>query len=498
MGNGRGACASGDPYSALAGRSALLEGGNAVDAVVAAGLMAAFTMPPMTGLAGAGLLTLRAEGEVRCLDFFANVPGRGAEARARPEPEVVKVPFEDVVETFLVGPATVAVPGVVAGLWEAHERYGRLPLADLAAIVVDAARRGVEVQDAQYRGFVLLQSIFQRTPETWAFVGDDQGLLPVGRPLRNPDLAETLEELVRDGKRAFYEGQIARDIVAASDGLVTREDLAAYEPVWRPPLTGSYRGHVLSLCGVPSLSGGMVLAALSDLERGPPVPTRREREDWWRVADALRRAQALRTPEYETNLFREGYLEGVAAACRAGSTLHVSVVDGEGGAASYTSSMGETAGIAVPGRGFVLNNLMGEPDILPRGTRNAAGLRMMSSMCPGLVCDADGRWMAIGSAGGGRIPAAILQVLVHVLDGGRSLQEAVSLPRIHVFDERLYVEGYGRTREEVESFRAYGLEVVATWAPGFFFGGLQAARQRESGFEAAADGVRRGGVAYVL
>ncbi len=498
MGRRGGACASGDPYSALAGRSTLLEGGNAVDAAVAAGLMACFTMPPLTGLAGAGLMILRAGDEVRCLDFFGNVPGLGEEDRARPRPESIDVPFEDVVETFHVGPSTVGVPGVVAGLFEAHTRHGRLPMAEIAAVVVDAARTGVEVQDAQYRAFVLLQSIFRRTPETWALVGDDEGLFPVGRRMRNEALAATIEELVREGPRAFYEGAIARAIVETTDGAVTAEDLRRYEPVWREPIATRYRDYALHLTGIPSLSGGLIVQALAGLERGPPLPSRRAQGDWFRLADVLLRAQALRTPEYEENLFEEGYLEAVTAACRAGCTLHIAAVDGEGGAVSYTSSMGETAGLAVPAHGFALNNLLGEPDILPRGARNAAGLRMMSSMCPALARRDDGRWMAIGSAGGNRIPSAILQVLVHVVDGGLSLQEAVSRPRIHVQKERLYVEGYGRTREEVEAFRAYGLELVTTWAPGFFFGGLQAARETASGFEAAADGVRRGGAAYVV
>lgn len=492
-----GACASGDPHSALAGRSALLEGGNAVDAAVAAGLMGAFSLQTMTGLGGGGLMTLRVGGEVQVLDFFSNLPGRGREG-PRPEPDEIQVPFEDVLERFHIGAPTVAVPGVVAGLWEVHRRYGRLPMKDLAFLTIEAARNGAEMTDAQNRSFTLLQGIWRRTPEAWAIVGDEDGVLQVGQTIRNEDLATTLEQLVEEGPRAFYDGDIGRRVVEATDGLVTTADLARYEAVWRPPLEGTFRDATLYMPGVPCLSGGMLFVALAELDMAPPLPRVFRTEDWGRIALALECGEALRTVEYEERVFDQGWLESLVAASKSGNTLHCSTIDADGNAVAYTSSMGEGSALVAPGTGIALNNFLGEPDIVPREGTNVPGRRMMTSMCPTLVRLGDGRWMSLGSAGSDRIRSAILQVLVRVIDGGRRLQEAIGRPRIHTRDGTLYIEGYGRTPEQVDALRHFAKKVVTTWAPGFFFGGVQAVAQTDgSGFDVGADSIRRGCAGYL-
>jgi gamma-glutamyltranspeptidase/glutathione hydrolase len=492
-----GACASGDPHSALAGRNALMEGGNAVDAAVAAGLMAAFSLQTMTGLGGGGLMTLRMGEEVQVLDFFSNLPGRGWKG-PRPQPEAIQVPFEDVLESFHIGAPTVAVPGVVAGLWEVHRRYGRLPMKELALLTVEAARGGVEMTTAQNRSFTLLQGICRRTPEAWALVGDEDGVLQVGQTLQNPDLATTLEHLVEEGPRAFYEGEIGERVTEATAGLVTAEDLAGYQPVWRPPLDSTYRDATLYMPGVPCLSGGMLFVALNELDMGPTLPRRLAPKDWGRIARALECGEALRTVEYEERVFDQGWLEGLVAASKSGNTLHCSTIDADGNTVAYTSSMGEGSAIVARGTGIALNNFLGEPDIVPREGANVAGRRMMTSMCPTLVRRGDGRWMSLGSAGSDRIRSAILQVLVRVIDGGRRLQEAIGRPRIHTRDGTLFIEGYGRTPEQVEALKPFGKEIVTTWSPGFFFGGVQAVAQTaDGGFDVGADSVRRGCAGYL-
>ncbi len=249
--------------------------------------------------------------------------------------------------------------------------------------------------------------------------------------------------------------------------------------------------------GVPSLSGGMLLVALADLEKGPPIPHRLEMKDWWRIADALRQGEAVRTAEYEARLFDEGHLEQVVASSRSGCTLHCSTIDSDGNAVAYTTTNGEGAGIVAPGTGISLNNFLGEPDIIPKEDNQAAGKRMMTSMCPTLVKRPDGGWISLGSAGSARIRSAILLVLVRVLDGNSSLAKAIGRPRIHTQGDTLYVEGYGRTREQVDAFRAYGLKVEPTWAPGFFFGGVQAVQKTADGFDVGADSVRRGCAGYL-
>jgi gamma-glutamyltranspeptidase/glutathione hydrolase len=122
---------------------------------------------------------------------------------------------------------------------------------------------------------------------------------------------------------------------------------------------------------------------------------------------------------------------------------------------------------------------------------------MMTSMCPSLLCDAAGRWMAVGSAGSARIRSAILQIILQVVDCGATLKEAIGRPRIHAEGDTLYVEGFGRSKADVEALRPYGRDLVATWAAGFFFGGAQAVAETTEGFAAAAETVRRSCAAFV-
>jgi gamma-glutamyltranspeptidase/glutathione hydrolase len=493
----RGACASGDPSSAQAGADVLAAGGNAVDAAVAAALMASFSVPTMTGLGGGALATLRVEGRVLVLDGFANLPGLGAEGRARREPDRVTVDFEDVRQPFLVGPSTVAVPGVVALLWEAHRRFGRMPLREVAAASVRAAREGAPVGDGQYRAAALLEEIFRREEAAWRLIGDEEGLHPVGHRMVNPALADTLELLVEEGERAFYEGEVAAAIVRATEGLVTREDLRAYRCQERGPLVRAWGDRLVHAPGAPSLTGPLLLVALGDLEAGGPLARPFGPQEWGRIAEAIRRSGAVRTPEFEARLFEEGYLEDVVATCPGGSTLHCSTIDAGGTAMSTTLTIGECAGTMAGRFGFMLNNFLGEPDILPPGTPWRPGRRMMTSMGPSLVRDGAGRWLAIGSAGSARIRSAILHVLVRIAAGER-LQEAIGRPRLHVEGETLYVEGHGRTRAEVEALRPYAPRLVATWAAAFYFGGVQAVAEVDGGFDAGADVVRRGSAAFVV
>lgn len=495
---GHGACASGDPLSAGVGRDLLAAGGNAMDAAVGAALMACFNLPTMTGLGGAGVMTVRHGDEVVVLDGFSNLPGLGRDG-PRPALEEVVVHFEGVAQTFFVGPASVAVPGTVAVLWDAHRRFGRMPLAEVAAPAIRASREGAPVTDGQYRAFALLEEIFRRSPASWALIGTEHGLLHApDTTMSNPELATTIEQLVELGPEAFYGGDIAEALSASTDGLLTREDLAAYAAVLRRPLRGRFRDWSLYVPSVPSLTGALLLAGLAHVERGPRLTRPLGAAGWTRIVDALRASASLRTSEYEARLFEDGYLEGVAAMCPGGSTMHIATIDDGEMAVSYTTTLGESAGIVAPGTGVALNNFLGELDIHTPESRRLAGERMTTGMCPALACDAHGRWLSVGSAGSARIRSALLQVLVHVIDGGASLPEAVGRPRIHVEGDTLYVEGHGRTERQVRVFDALAERIVATWGPGFFFGGAQAVRRTAEGFEAGAEVVRRGCASYVV
>jgi gamma-glutamyltranspeptidase/glutathione hydrolase len=450
----------------------------------------------MTGLGGAGVFTVRAGGRVEVLDAFATLPGLGREADVAPEPVKVELDLEGLRVPFQVGAASVAVPGLVAGLWELHARHGRLPLAELLRPAIRKARRGTVMTEGQFRSFDVLEAIFRQSPEAFSLVGDDRGLYRVGETFRNAALADTLELLSAEGPRAFYEGDIASGIVEATSGFLTRADLRAYRTVWRRPLEGTYRGHRVCVPAIPSLTGALLLLGLAHLEAGGPMPAPSDPPAWGRIADALRHGDRLRTEAYESSLFEEGYLERVVATSRSGSTMQCATVDAEGQVVSCTSTVGEGSGIVSAVHGFVLNNFLGEEDIVPRGALQRPGARMMTGMSPALIESPDGTWIALGAAGSARIRSALLQVISHVLDGRLSLQEAIEQPRIHVDGDTLHVETFGRTPAEIEALRLLGENVVPTAErPGFYFGGVQAVARTGRGFDAGAEAARRGAAA---
>ena len=188
-----GACASGDIHSARAGAEILQAGGNAVDAAIAAALTACVTLPTMSSLGGGGLFTLLVDGQVTVCDHFAAVPGLGMRKRGKRELDLVTVNFEGIEVDFRVRAPSIAVPGTVAGLWEVHRRYGRLPLREVAAPAISNARKGYEVTGSQRKAFLLLDEIFRMTPEAWALLSNGDEVAAVGETLRNPNAAETIE-----------------------------------------------------------------------------------------------------------------------------------------------------------------------------------------------------------------------------------------------------------------------------------------------------------------
>jgi gamma-glutamyltranspeptidase/glutathione hydrolase len=496
----RGAVASGDPYSARAGAWVLESGGNAIDAAVAMGIMSGFTLPTMAGLGGAGILTYRVGDLVEVCDGFATVPGLGRPAMRAADPVSVEVDFEGVNVRFRIGPSTIAVPGSAASLWEVHRRHGRMPMAEVALPTITAARDGVPVSRAVDTALNLLRDILRFTPGAWDIVKreDADDTLRAGDIMRNEPMAQTLEQLVEEGPALFYEGDVARAIVDASGGGVTLEDLGTYRPVFREPLTGRYRRWTVMTPGIPSLSGCMVLAALRHLESEGPLPRKLDKEGWARLIAGLRAGEAVRTHDYEHRLFEDGYLEEVLHSRPWGSTMQCSAVDVWGNVASYTTTAGESCGVVAAGTGILLNNFLGEDDIEPAGGHREPGSRMLTSICPTLLTDGARNWMALGAAGSSRIRSAIVQAIVHTVDGGAHPHEALQRPRVHWEADTLYIEGFGRTKREVDELCTLVDRAEVTRTSGFFFGGVQAVLMNGDDFHAGADQERRGGAAMVV
>ncbi|HXG74964.1 MAG TPA: gamma-glutamyltransferase [Gaiellaceae bacterium] len=449
----RGAIAAGHPLTAQAGAAVLAAGGNAVDACLAAAFAAAVAEGPLTGPAGGGfLLVAEPGGDAVVLDCFFAVP-----AEPLGELEEVVVDFEGSgTQVFRVGEGSVAVPGLVQGLEEAHRRYGSRPWRELVRPAAALAREGVAVIPEAAFLHRILAGILHRTPEGRRIYGADR--------VHAEGLAGTLELLAERGSAALPE--LLPELA---------DELARYAVRACEPVRAAYCGSEVLTAPAPSRGGAVVAGALAALDEALA--------GGGEAGDARLLADALRT----------GYAE-VAAASRPTGTTHVSVVDGEGLAASLSSTLASGSGVFR--HGFQLNNMLGELDIVG-GEPPRPGDRLPSMMAPTIVRVEGAPRLVVGSAGSVRVAGAIVQVVHGVVGCGLPLQEAVCRPRVHVEPGVLHVElgARGGALAALEE----GPERVARWdGLNLYFGGVQAvARAPDGSLEAAGD-PRRGGAGVVV
>jgi gamma-glutamyltranspeptidase/glutathione hydrolase len=487
---GRGVVAAGHPATAVAGAAVLRDGGNAVDAAVAAVLTSLVAEPLLTGLgAGGYMLVAPPDGPPVLLDFFVEAPGCGADVAGRVPLLPVLLSFGDATQLFHVGPSSCGTYGVPAGLVAAVEQFGRAPLAELIAPAVALARRGVRVNAMQAYLFALLAGVVGSTPECAARYFLDGRPPGEGDLHRDPELADALDRLGSEGSAPFYTGDIGRAVsgwVRDRGGMLTGGDLAAYAVVRREPLRVAYRGREVFTNPPPSAGGALLGRALATLDARPGPP------------DALAFLAAMAAADDARGLAVPGPAHpGIAAMRRAdrlGSTTHVSVLDADGWACSVTTSNGACSGVSVPGTGIHLNNMLGEEDLSPCGPfTHAVGDRLPSMTAPTVVRRDGIAELVLGSAGSNRIRSALLQVIAHVVDGRMSPQRAVDAPRLHLERGAVHAE----PGIDVAALRATGRPVSVFGAPNLFFGGCQAVGRdpRSGAVSGGADGRRGGAVA---
>jgi gamma-glutamyltranspeptidase / glutathione hydrolase len=483
---GKGVVAAGHPLTAQAGAQVLREGGNAVDATVAAILMSFVAEPLLTGLGAGGHMLVAGGGlEPTVLDFFVEAPTRVGDG-SEVELHGVDVSFGDAAQVFHIGPASCGVYGAPAGVCAAVARWGTIPLAELVAPAARLAREGVRINAGQAYVAEILADLLTSTPECAALWAPRGRVLREGETMRNPDLGEALTRLGHEGADPFYRGDIARAVcgwVRERGGSLSAGDLARYEAIEREPVRIAYRDREILTNPPPSAGGTLIAYSLALLDRGPAPPSLHG------VVEAMAAAQSERTPEFVEGLGEDRFLERFLAK-RLGSTTHISVIDGHGLACSATSTNGEGSGVVVPGTGMHLNNVMGEEDLNPLGFhRHPAGRRMPSMMAPSVVLRDGEVELVLGSAGSNRIRSALLQTIVGVVDHGMGAQEALDAPRVHFEDGTLFAE----PGIDVSEFEP-AMRVVRFGALNLFFGGVQATLHRHGQLSGAGD-PRRGGVA---
>jgi gamma-glutamyltranspeptidase/glutathione hydrolase len=520
----RAAVAAGHAVTARAGADVLERGGNAFDAVVAAGAMSWAAEPGLTGPCGGGFLMVRpAGGATRLVDAFTAIAGLDLPpGRRLAEVERVLVPFDEkTTQEFHIGAAACAVPGVLAGLHAVHRRFGSMPWHELLLPAAEAAARGVGSSGGQYAVLVAIREILRHTPEVSAVFWPRGELVGEGAPIRQPDLAATIERLA-ERPEDLYTGELARAIVAhqhETGGPLTAADLAAYRPAWRRPLLVPYGRHVIATNPPPSSGGVLIGHMLSTLEGVPGARPPGRARTLRAYAETMRAAARMRTATFTRLLHRGGLArhmlapEAVAAsraavvAALAGEpstmlavpsdagTTHISVVDRHGNACAFTASNGSHSGVVVPGTGLHLNNMMGEED-LAAGRHMPPGSRLTSMQAPSMATSAGNLELVIGSSGSNRLRSAIMQVAINVLDHGMSARDAVDHPRVHVEGDRLDCEG-GLDEADLDLLERWGERLNRFESLNLYFGGTNVVSVRAGRTEAAGD-PRRDGDGVVL
>lgn len=466
-------------------------GGSAVDAAIAAALVAMVNEVGLVSLSSGGFVAVQpAEGAAYTVDGWMDRPGLGRRDDA-PAPSTWDVDTEyGGGVTITIGPGSVATHGSLAAFGEAHARDGRLPWRELVAPATDVARDGFALGSAsRYYLRYVHESVFGWDDGSRAALHDAAGRLTEERVVV-PDLAATLEHIAAVGPRALHEGDLAAAIardVQARGGLLGAADLAAYEPVVRPPLTTRVGAWSLGTTPPPSVGGVVVASMLRLLDDRPSGTwTPDDVEHLVRVQRAVlgHRRDALEVAD-DLDAASRAWLDRVDADHRAvlesGSTAHVSVTDADGAACSITVSSGYGAGMIAAGTGIWLNNCLGEQELNPPGRRVPAGGRLLSNMAPTVGRHDDGSILAIGSPGADRITTALVCTLAGFVSGGLGLADAVAHPRVHVHRAGLADEDVRVEHEQ-----------------SMYFGGVGAALTTAGGeLEAVAD-PRREGVAEVV
>lgn len=531
----RGMVVTTDRVASEIGVEVLRRGGNAVDAAVATHFALAVVNPEAGNIGGGGFMIVRmADGTTAALDFRETAP---MAARR----DMYLDSLGNVSDSAsIVGHQAAGVPGSVAGMWEAHRRFGKLPWAELVQPAI-ALAEGIVVHERLAGSLRTFEDRLKRYPAT-AKVFLPGGRAPnVGERLVQADLAQTFRRIAAEGADGFYRGRTAELVEAEmrrGGGLVTRDDLARYRAVWRDPVRFRYRGHEVISMPPPS-SGGATLAELLNVLEGYDLRAMghhspRHLHLW---TEAVRRAYAdrnayLADPDFVPQPVRRMASDEYAAQRRSTidraratpsaqvapglgpapaegeNTTHYSIVDGLGNAVAVTTTINSLYGnlVTVDGAGFLLNNEMDDftakPGVpnqfgLVQGAANAIapGKRMLSAMTPTIVLDPSGRVKLVtGTPGGATIITSVAQIVSNVVDFGMDVSTATAAPRLHHqhLPDTLRFERDGLPDSTVARLRAMGHAVAER---GGYQGDVQSILVMPGGYLAGVADPRRGGAA---
>ncbi len=493
---------SAHPLASKVGKEIMQKGGNAVDAAIATQFALAVVYPGAGNIGGGGFMVSRmADGEISTLDYREKAPMTGGRDMYLDENGEV------IPRSSTRGHLAAGVPGTVAGLEAAHKKYGKLDWPSLVQPAIDIAANGWELTAREASGLNANRAVFieYNTISPDFFLAKEGTKWKAGDIVSIPDLAKTLERIRDNGRDGFYKGETADLIVAEmkrGNGIISLEDLSAYEAKWRTPVTGSYRGYNFISMPPPS-SGGIALVQLLNAVEPYDLSSMgfHSSEAIHLITEAERRVYADRAthlgdPDFYNvpinGLVDKGYNKlrmenfnkekatpssqinaGKPAPYESEETTHLSVVDPWGNAVSVTTTLNGGMGskVFVGGAGFLLNNEMDDFSIKP-GVPNSYGLvggeansiqpekRMLSSMTPTIVTKDNELFMVVGTPGGSTIITSVFQAIINVIDFDMTMQEAVSAARFHHqwLPDKIQIERGGLDSVVIDQLSAMGHE----------------------------------------
>lgn len=515
-----GMVSSGSKHASEAGASILRDGGNAVDAAAATSLALSVSATAFSGIGGGGFMMVHMadQNQSTMIDYRENAPSGAS-------PDLFQTDAKGNVlnEQNHLGEKAAAVPGTLAGMAMALEKFGSMTLSQVADKAIDLGRNGFEI--TPFLGWVmntdsdLTLTKFKRSEEaSRIWLKNDGTTYNDGELFQNTAMAKTLEKVSVNGIGEFYEGFVAEQAekhMIANDGPMRAKDFASYRPVARTPVQGLFNGFRYITSAPPS-SGGIALHQLltifQNLNLNESGHNTVETIDI--VAKALKQVYVARDliadPDYElidTNKFTsDKFIKSMAENTgmindspggEGSQTSHFSVVDKHGNAVSCTESLEAFfgCGVVIPETGVFLNNTMGDFDPVPNRLNSIkSGKRPRSAMTPTIFLKDNKPVLVIGSAAGPRIITAVLQVTLNILVHKMDVQSAINAPRFHYHGDELIMEG--RISKSVSSgLQSLGYSVVRDDDMTFLFGGVHAITISDSGEVHGGADPRRDGVA---
>ncbi len=542
-----------EPLATKIGAEILKKGGNAIDAAVAVGFALAVTHPSAGNVGGGGFMIIRmANGDAVAIDYREKAPIKGTATMYMDEngeyarnPNITNVsrsgkeshPFKYRNHHLAIG-----VPGTVAGMTLALEKYGTMSIEEVIQPAIDLAEKGHILTDKYARGLNGRAPIFSQIPASKKAM-----LRAGGQPWEEgdrwvqKDLAETFKRIAKNGHDGFYNGKTAELIekdMMANGGIITREDLTEYRAIIREPIRGTYRGEYGIISMPPPSSGGITLTMMLNIleEYDLKKLGHNSSRTIHLMAEAMRRAYADRAqylgdidfveipidrltskehaarhrmtidPYHATRSEELG--PELALSPESNETSHYSVVDQYGNAVSntYTLEGGYGSHIVITGTGFLTNNEMSDFNKKPGVTLSngqigtkanliAPEKRMLSSMTPTIVTKGGEVYLVVGSPGGRTIINTTLQLILNVVDHGMTIQQAVDAPRLHHpwFPDRLNIEGHGTPVDVINALTIMGHRVSVRWGQG---DGHSIMVDPKTGYRLGGPDSRGNGVAY--